>query len=1652
MNNRGADYIKRLLKDKERFKKWKRIMLALSCVVVFITVYALTIPAVTLACDKEEHVHTTECYDENNELICTKEEHTHSEDCYEKEEQEQDPVEEEDEDVVQDETQVASNEEMAKPEEEQDTTESGESNPSVAEGYNFSNDSTKINQIDWYYIKDSTETKIDTDGSIQIPGDATIKLSVSYHNIQIDYLKTSYNSTLLFDLPKILRNAKAQGSIMSGTTNAGNVTVINGKVNLQFNEAYLNKLLESGTTTIDGNFYVTGEANLSSVPENGTTTITIAGKDYILNFGKDPVANYGKVNVEKSCEKVDVTDDFIKYTIKVTAGDDGCPDVKVVDTFSENSDLISYINVNNTLTNLIGKENNQDPYETIESGKTNGSIYLGTTASDTNPIPTDNTKNENETGSLVWNIGNMEANETRTLTYFAKLKDGVALNGKTINNQAIVYSKSIKRVYSDNSFTPDVKYDMKKDRVGSIVRQTDGSYKINYKLYFKLKEKQSNYPIKDLVFFDYLNYEDNFTTNSEILKYVKYDQDSIQLFKQKKGESNPTEIDKTKYVTSWSKDKNNYVTNWDNTENPACFKVKGSNGNPIIVNPGDSYFVTYTLIVQPEAFATIQTDCIEINNRFLLSASNVQNQYNWNAFDRVFRTEQINTYKWDEKSVESATTQEKTITMSNDKYVKENKGYSVDTSTDNTFKVPKGSYLYTVMVNDTLGDWDVTSVQMTDKLNSNNMQYVGYLKIEALEETKKNTDLTSTEQSSKHINTLDREYVSKGVKWVKIDSSTSFTLKPNDLGWKDNKYAYRFTYYAMPVNQDSYGSTKVTNTFTLTGEIGRGNQKFNISNISSNKEVTITGNYQMNVKKSSWYYESPTADSENWSKGKIYWVVEVSGTAIKEGTIFKDTIAENKIASYLYEDSLVGIYKGKLADDKTIESFENVEEFLKATTLVNVKEKFTDPIITNKKGLSITTKDNIDLKDDKLYMIIASEPSELPTKYREYKEYGNQISTNDDGKDYRSWAPATKTLCGGADILKELGQTFTYDGKVSTIKAGADLTNSKDPDPSKICEQLLNEHGAYISWAFKVNYAGDLKGTYQVLENIPDVMELSYIRIKWHGDNAGAVESMPIDSLGTDWEVKSNTTTNDNNASQDTTYYYNKTKNQAMIKLGGFVAGKERDTYSVDVQVVCKVTDSDVLHGIEKTFTNEVELQTDDGQTINKAVSSVPMKEQNLEKTMKSSESGNEKVSFIIKANPLGQTIPVKDGTTLKLIDKLSSTLILDSESIKAIDSNGEKVKIKSMLKDDNTLELEIPNDKAITITYDATVNAPPGQKIDFSNEAYWEGYMPSTGVKVEKEGYFYTAGGTVSSGNNIKLNILKKDQNDLSIPLAGAEFTMVECERLSDGKIKENNTITWSGTTNEEGILKFGSGSENDHVMNYNTIYKVTETKAPSDYVNSKQPYYIMVPRIESGKNDYSDYVKECLKDNRIEKQYQETYVLTVKNHKGEITVVKKFINDAAGKSTNPVSGTYSFGLYDNAQGNGDRIQTQTITYNAGKTQEQSVKFINLELGKTYYVFELDDNGKPIVDSSKEVTINKLQYTVEYKNEKDEFTNAATNGQTVTVTNRSRTKILPSTGGYGSLLYRISGAMLALASLIYLTNIYKKNHLDDTSKKRRKK
>ena len=563
-----------------------------------------------------------------------------------------------------------------------------------------------------------------------------------------------------------------------------------------------------------------------------------------------------------------------------------------------------------------------------------------------------------------------------------------------------------------------------------------------------------------------------------------------------------------------------------------------------------------------------------------------------------------------------------------------------------------------------------------------------------------------------------------------------------------------------------------------------------------------------------------------------------------------------------------------------------------------------------------------------------------------------------------------------------------------------------------------------------------------------------HIRIKWHGDNAGAVKSMPIDGLGTDWEEKSNTTTNDNgNTNQKTTYYYNKTKNQALIKLGDFVARKERDTYSVDVQVVCRVTDEKVLLGGEgKSFTNKVTLLSKDGQTeIDTATNTATIQNNCLDK---SHVQKGQKIDYTITANILGQKLPLNDGDKLTLVDELSKNLELDTSTIKAVDESGKDVPIdKSFNPDTRVLEISIPNNEKVIITYTVTVKEAPETEATVSNKVYWKSYSDNGGKNdvIEKFTYSLNAGGSTDSTGNPQLTIKKVDQDNSNL-MNGVTFDVYECELNGNTIQRVTSNNKTSGTT-VNGIYSI----DQSFITKYNTIYEIKETNTPKGYIGDKNSYYIVYLKKVNG--EYPDYANSCKK--YFEKQNNKYYIIAytpadfnpvIYNTQKGIVVKKAFINNAAGNDPKPVSGTYTFGLYEDAQGNGERIQTQTIKYSADETQEKTAKFINLELGKTYYVFELDDKGNPIVNSSQEVTINKLQYTVEYKNEKGESTNAATNGQTVTVTNRSRTKILPSTGGYGSLLYRISGAMLALASLIYLTNIYIKNHLDDTSKKRRKK
>ena len=1405
--------------------------------------------------------------------------------------------------------------------------------------------------------------------------------------------------------------------------------------------------MTNSNNQLNGSFYVKGQIDLTKINKSdGKATLTVGNKTITLDYGPDCIEKFGSVTIDKQISNVDKKDNSLTYTVTVTAGKDGCKGLYVVDKFTSNSNLVSYLgNIGSTETELNSTDNKQDPFETIEksSSQSHGKIYKAKIPDSNTKIPASGEPNITNP-CIVWNIGNMEPNEIRTLTYYVKLKDKESLNGNTIKNSASLYSKGSTDTYDKGTgnadFTPKIDYDglFKKTVDGNITRNADdGSYTIPFKSSISIKKDTSNYTIKNLQFYDYLKHDLNTEINADLLQYIHFDKSTFKLYK------NNSVVDSAKYNIKWSTD-NTEFKEWNDKDNFRSFVLSGNEDTPINLSPGESCYITYNVTVKPEAFAKLHTDSINAFNRFIAHADNVDEQSKFaGGFEAWNSISNIKTYEWNGKQVEkTATTSSKTETMSGDRFIYENKEIQKDSTSNTSFTIPEGSYKYTVETNKTLNDFNVNEVTMTDTLTSKHMKYVGYMKVDALEADSISRDLN---KGTNDTYTLNSNYTTVDTKWIKIDDQQSFSLKPSALGWTDKNYAYRFTYYAKPDNLDAFTETKVKNKFTLEGVVkkGDGTFTFNKEDVSKETTLTIKGNLNLNANKQSWYYKEP--DSNTWTNGELYWVVDIGGTQINKDMVFRDLIktGDGITPSNLREGSLVGIYKGTLKEGKNISDYKDIEDLKNKSGLTSIDDKFNSQL-NGTNELLLTAKDDIQLGNEKVYMIIKSEPSELPspTNNRDTKTFKNSISIEEDGE-YVSEIPAEKTLYTSPKILKELGQVFKYDGtKVTTLQIGADKKNNGDADPSKIDTKLLenskdvfNSKGVFISWAFKVNYDGQLSGDYDVIDDIPDGMEFSYMRVKWHGDEdaASKVTSKTIDNPGSGWEFRENDSSNDNKKSEHTIYYVSKDKKRTMIRLGDFTSKSVRDNNSVDVQVVCRITDSQVLLGAQSSdFINKVTLQKD-GQNIATSSSKVPVQLDDTDKNIdkKLVNKNGQKLEFEINTNQLGQTLPTNDNGELTLVDRLGDNLKLDTTSVKVFNSNNEELTNCKKSYQNNILEIKIPNNIPIKITYTATVNAKPGDSVNIANTAYWKGYSENGGETVQ-ERYSYNVSGTIGASSVVNFKLTKQDENDIDKVLNGATFKIDKCTIEANGDITASEISTANTDAN-------GTITKN---LQYDTLYKITETKAPDGYVLNKEPIYIF--DVYKAKDSDVGSIKKYLKDADLRVSYQEeNFSLNVMNHKGEITVVKKFINDAAGKSTEPVSGTYRFGLYDDKK----KLDEKAIIYDAGDTQDKSVKFVNLDLDKTYYVYELDDKDQPITDTSKEVTINTMNYQVVY--EKNGITlSGEKNSETIVVTNKSRTKILPSTGSMGTLIYRLLGATLVVASLICLSNINKNKRKE----KRRKR
>lgn len=1580
--------------------------------------------------EDEKHTHTALCYG-TWELTCDMEEHTHTEECSTAEETEA----------------TEETEETTEPEEEMSGMEIDPSLPVMGTAYasgaktraysvmTLDADTTGatdpvsvenyITGATLYYRTNENAAWTNVSGATDIPGDADFKLEISYGNVPIDTLLAA-DGKMTYTLPALFRNATANGSITSGSTTVGTITVANNTVTLAFDTTWLAKQKTETNTVISGDFFVEAEVDLSQVGEDGTGKIVIGNTTITIDFDGDIVAQYGNVDLTKTVSAIsEETDgDYLTYTLTVKAGADGCPDVKVVDCFAETQYIEEYVGVTG------GSSATNDTDGPTETGGT-GSVYIGAAPAEDQPIPDPAGENPTKPGTLVWDIGDMAANETRTLTYRVKLKDaytGVTAKGN-LQNTANVYSKTYQRDSDTVTFTPRAGATMSKV-ASTFTPGENGGGTITYTIWVKANADNS-YVLDNVKIMDALDgsVQNMNGTLAAIRKNLSYDETSFHLYQGgsngQNGSSGLTEI--TAGTTLNITDTDN-----DGKKNDSFTYYVGS------LAPGESKTLTYTVNVEPGVFVAAGNKDFKINNRACIYTDDrrLDGGVRLNGY---YTSKTINRKVWSRKLAGGKQEADSTVPMSGSVYDATGSSVTQITSPDSSFTVPAGSYKYQVAANEA-GDWDLSSASMADSLGSQYMEFVGYVRVDAYT-ISSNAPGSGLDDAAAIANLSGR--TPDQTVWVKVDGQTSFSFTPEQIGL-DGTQAYLLTYYAQPTNIDGITQVVVSNRFELTGEVGIGNFRYVLTGIGAEASVVVAGGNSFAAEKQSWYYEEPQVTAGDFANGALYWVIKVDGTILPKGTAIRDvTNAVGGSAHYIRDTSFVGVYTGNLGTN-SLSDYADLDSLI-ASNLLKALESSSYTVAKGTYSLTLTLNTEISLtQGDSLYLIVKTDPSKRPANKRDAFTYNNKLQSSSDGTNWLDHNTASKTLYGSENIFKELGRVFTYPG------SGNSTTDIKPGTRQAISTDALNGAGTYVAWQIHVNYEGSLSGRYRVVEQIPDGMEVTYVRIWWLGSKAVRQDPKPtfarltaeeIAALGGSWTEYAKALLS-NNAGSQTNYYY--TNGQQVIwDIDNLVAGGGyRDDYAVEIQIVCKVTDPDVLlGGVSKEFNNVVSLQNSEGTTIGNDSNGVTIGKQTLSKQgTYNPETNGGRYPFKITLNELGEDL-VSGSDAITLVDDLSDTLILDTASIQVVNTKtGEVVSNWTASVEGQTLKIVLPDNLPLTVTYETTVNAAPGQTISISNNAHWKGYTTPSGGSVEVKEFHYSSGGTAGADTSPSVTVKKLDQYNTSQTLSGATFTLVEGTYADGTFTPTTDGLSLTGTTGEDGTLTFGKTSK--QTMSYNTVYCLTETVAPEGYVLDAVPHYFAVAKQqEDGKCPTFP--------NGVTVWYQSAdYTYQAYNHKGEATVAKAFL-DAGGNHLAKIDGAYRFGIYAEANPTGNPLQTVTITYaNSTVTPESgTAKFTNLTLGKMYYIYELDDNDVPIRGDNTLATVNGANFLVTYSNGPAvTIPESGTAAAAVTVTNQVCYPELPHTGGAGTTLYTKGGVLLTASAMFLLLYYHTKRRKEESA------
>ena len=352
-------------------------------------------------------------------------------------------------------------------------------------------------------------------------------------------------------------------------------------------------------------------------------------------------------------------------------------------------------------------------------------------------------------------------------------------------------------------------------------------------------------------------------------------------------------------------------------------------------------------------------------------------------------------------------------------------------------------------------------------------------------------------------------------------------------------------------------------------------------------------------------------------------------------------------------------------------------------------------------------------------------------------------------------------------------------------------------------------------------------------------------------------------------------------------------------------------------------------------------------------------------------------------------------------------------------------------------LHMEIPNMAALILVYDCNVkDGSAAASYQVSNTV-----TLSNGSKSSDSGITYQvkADATATTAQFV----LRKKDSYSGVSLKGAEFTIYQYDKAIEGWTKWAGNGTGTLTTDENGQASLAVlASETASCLKPDVLYKLVETKAPTDYQLDATPHYLLFRKNASAENEQQAFAKAT-------GQADGTTTLTVD---GETVDLNR--NVQVGSDAGTTTAEYS-NVYSNLT-----VSKLWLDQDTKKPVEPAVDSIHIK------VWQYTDNDKdrtlfaeadltadnhwtatwsgvklPLTDPVSGKAYHYLVEEVTTGNWNVYIDNNGVQTGNITVQNYVYTGYeLPSTGGMGTAPFGVLGGALAAAAALLLVRKRKQN------------